>query len=49
MFFHWMSRNVNSFIDSLLDAYKKIDIDEEEIFNEVNTFVNAGYETTSQR
>ena len=42
-----MSRNVNSFIDSLLDAYKKIDIDEEEIFNEVNTFVNAGYETTS--
>ena len=35
------------FIDSLLDAYKKGDIDQEGIFDEVNTFVNAGYETTS--
>ena len=35
------------FIDSLLDAYKRGGIDAEGIFNEVNTFVNAGYETTS--
>ena len=35
------------FIDSLLDAYEKGDIDVKGIFDEVNTFVNAGYETTS--
>ncbi|XP_066932627.1 cytochrome P450 4V2-like [Clytia hemisphaerica] len=35
------------FIDTLLDSYEKGDIDVDGILNEVNTFVNAGYETTS--
>ncbi|XP_066932625.1 cytochrome P450 4V2-like [Clytia hemisphaerica] len=35
------------FIDSLLNSYEKGDIDVDGILNEVNTFVNAGYETTS--
>ena len=41
------SRKRKIFIDSLLDAYEKEEIDVEGILNEVNTFVNAGYETTS--
>ena len=35
------------FIDTLLDSYEKGEIDVDGILNEVNTFVNAGYETTS--
>eukprot|EP00111_Clytia_hemisphaerica_P006996 TCONS_00020287-protein len=34
-------------IDTLLDAYESGDIDITGILNEVNTFVNAGFETTS--
>jgi len=35
------------FIDTLLDAYEKNEIDVDGILNEVTTFVNAGYETTA--
>lgn len=35
------------FMDTLLDAFECGDIDLEGILNEVNTFVNAGFETTS--
>ncbi|XP_066932626.1 cytochrome P450 4c21-like [Clytia hemisphaerica] len=35
------------FIDTLLDSYEKGDIDLDGILDEVNTFVFAGYETTS--
>ena len=35
------------FIDTLLDSYEKGEIDIDDILDEVNTFVFAGYETTS--